>query len=150
MVGKLAPYVMVGLIQTSIILILAKLLFNVPMVGGWIGLGLGIFLFIVGSLTLGFLISTLARTQLQAMQMAFFYMMPSILLSGFIFPFRGMPVWAQAIGSVIPVTHFLRIVRGALLKGQNLGDAWPSLCALGLFVCVISALAMLRYRRTLD
>ena len=76
--------------------------------------------------------------------------MPAILLSGFMFPFRGMPLWAQVIGSAIPVTHFLRIVRGALLKGQNLGDAWPSLCALGLFVCVVTGLAMLRYRRTLD
>ena len=150
MLGKLAPYVMVGLIQTCIILVLAKLLFDVPMVGGWIGLGCGIALFIVGSLALGFLFSTLARTQLQAMQMSFFYIMPSILLSGFMFPFRGMPLWAQVIGSAIPVTHFLRIVRGALLKGQNLGDAWPSLCALGLFVCVVTGLAMLRYRRTLD
>ncbi|MFI4934889.1 MAG: ABC transporter permease [Caulobacterales bacterium] len=150
MVGKLAPYVMVGLIQTAIILALAALLFHVPMQGGWLGLGVGIFLFIVGSLALGFLISTLARSQLQAMQMAFFYMMPSILLSGFMFPFRGMPIWAQALGSAIPVTHFLRVVRGALLKGQGLGDMWPSLAALGVFVCVVTALAMARYRRTLD
>ena len=84
-------------------------------------------LFIIGSLALGFLISTVARSQLQAMQMSFFYILPSILLSGFMFPFRGMPAWAQGIGEVIPVTHFLRVVRGALLKGQGLGDQWREL-----------------------
>ncbi len=150
MVGKLAPYVIVGLVQTSIILILAKLLFAVPMQGGWLALAVGVFLFIVGSLALGFLISTLARTQLQAMQMSFFYMLPSILLSGFMFPFRGMPAWAQAIGQVIPVTHFLRVVRGALLKGQGVTDLWPELTALCIFVLTVTALAMARYRRTLD
>ena len=150
MVGKLAPYVIVGLVQTSIILILAKLLFAVPMQGGWLALAVGVFLFIVGSLALGFLISTLARTQLQAMQMSFFYMLPSILLSGFMFPFRGMPAWAQAIGQVIPVTHFLRVVRGALLKGQGVADLWPELTALCIFVLTVTALAMARYRRTLD
>jgi ABC-2 type transport system permease protein len=107
-------------------------------------------LFIVGSLALGFLISTVARTQLQAMQMSFFYMMPSILLSGFAFPFRGMPGWAQAIGSVLPVTHFLRVVRGALLKGVGLAELSPSLATLTAFVLVVSAVAMARYRTTLD
>ncbi len=150
MVGKLAPYVAIGLVQTVIILILAKVLFGVPMEGGWIGLSLGVALFIVGSLALGFLISTVARSQLQAMQMSFFYIFPSILLSGFMFPFRGMPAWAQVIGEIIPVTHFLRVVRGALLKGQALGDAWRELAALFAFVCVVTALAMARYRRTLD
>lgn len=150
MIGKLAPYVVVGLIQTAVILILARVLFAVPMAGGWIALGLGVLLFIVGSLALGFLISTVARTQLQAMQMSFFYMMPSILLSGFMFPFRGMPDWAQALGSVIPVTHFLRVVRGALLKGLDVVALWPSLGALALFVVVIAGAAMARYRTTLD
>jgi ABC-2 type transport system permease protein len=150
MIGKLAPYVLVGVVQTVIVLTLARLLFHVPMEGGWFGLTLGIALFITGSLALGFLISTLARSQLQAMQMSFFYMLPSILLSGFMFPFRGMPGWAQAIGQVIPVTHFLRVVRGALLKGQGVADMWRELLALAAFVCVVSALAMARYRRTLD
>ncbi len=150
MIGKLAPYVLVGVVQTVIVLTLARLLFHVPMEGGWFGLTLGIALFIIGSLALGFLISTLARSQLQAMQMSFFYMLPSILLSGFMFPFRGMPGWAQAIGQVIPVTHFLRVVRGALLKGQGVADMWRELLALAAFVCVVSALAMARYRRTLD
>ncbi len=150
MIGKLAPYVMVGLMQTAVILVMASILFQVPMAGGWLALSLGVIMFITGSLALGFLISTLARTQLQAMQMSFFYMLPSILLSGFMFPFRGMPDWAQAIGQAIPVTHFLRVVRGALLKGEGLATLWPSHVALGIFVCVVTALAMLRYRKTLD
>lgn len=150
MAGKLAPYVIIGLVQTVIILTLARFLFDVPMQGGWIGLSLGVALFIVGSLALGFLISTLARSQLQAMQMTVFYLLPSILLSGFMFPFRGMPVWAQWLGEAIPVTHFLRVVRGALLKGQGIEDMWRELLALLAFVCVVTALAMARYRRTLD
>ena len=150
MVGKLAPYVVVGLIQTVIILVLARLLFDVPMQGGWVGLSLGVGLFIVGSLALGFLMSTVAKTQLQAMQMSVFYILPSILLSGFMFPFRGMPAWAQALGEIVPVTHFLRVVRGALLKGQGVEDMWRELLALVAFVCVVTALAMARYRRTLD
>ncbi len=150
MIGKLAPYVIVGLIQTVIILLLARVLFNVPMSGGWLALSIGVLLFITGSLALGFFFSTLARTQLQAMQMSIFYLLPSILLSGFMFPFRGMPEWAQAIGTVIPVTHFLRVVRGALLKGEGIDVLWPSLTALGVFVCAVTAVAMLRYRRTLD
>ncbi|ODT62560.1 MAG: mannose-1-phosphate guanyltransferase [Phenylobacterium sp. SCN 69-14] len=150
MAGKLAPYVAVGLVQTAIILLLARFLFDVPMVGGWLGLSLGVALFIVGSLALGFLMSTVARTQLQAMQMSMFYILPSILLSGFMFPFRGMPAWAQAIGEIVPVTHFLRVVRGALLKGQGTSDMWRELAALLAFACVVTALAMARYRRTLD
>jgi ABC-2 type transport system permease protein len=150
MIGKLAPYMVVGLVQTVVILVLARALFAVPMGEGWGALVLGVLLFIVGSLSLGFLISTAARTQLQAMQMSFFYIMPSILLSGFMFPFRGMPGWAQALGSVIPVTHFLRVVRGSLLKGLGVEDLWPSLLALAAFVVVIAAVAMSRYRRTLD
>lgn len=150
MAGKLAPYVVIGLVQTGIILILARFLFGVPMEGGWVGLSAGVGLFIVGSLALGFLISTASRSQLQAMQMSVFYIFPSILLSGFMFPFRGMPAWAQAVGEALPVTHFLRVVRGALLKGQDLGDIWRELLALLAFVCVVTALAMARYRRTLD
>lgn len=150
MVGKLTPYVLVGLIQAVVILTMARVLFAVPMSGGWIALILGLNLFIIGSLALGFLISTLAKTQLQAMQMSFFYMLPSILLSGFMFPFRGMPDWAQAIGTAIPVTHFLRVVRGSLLKGVGIENAGPSLMALCLFVLVVGTLAMLRYRTTLD
>ena len=150
MLGKLAPFVIVGVLQTALILLVARLLFEVPMAGGWGGLSLGVLLFIVGSLGLGFLISTLTRTQLQAMQLSVFYLLPSILLSGFMFPFRGMPDWAQWLGTILPVTHFLRIVRGALLKGQGLADMAPSLLALAIFVCVVAALALARYRTTLD
>ncbi len=150
MIGKLAPFVIVGMIQTALILLVARILFDVPMAGGWFGLTIGVALFIIGSLGLGFLISTITRTQLQAMQLSVFYLLPSILLSGFMFPFRGMPDWAQALGTLIPVTHFLRVVRGALLKGQDLADMAPSLMALAVFVCIVSALALSRYRTTLD
>jgi ABC-2 type transport system permease protein len=150
MVGKLAPYVMVGLVQTTIILAMAALLFHVPMSGGWVGLSAGIGLFITGSLALGFLISTVARSQLQAMQMSFFYILPSILLSGLHVPVPRHAGWAQWIGEVIPVTHFLRVVRGSLLKGQGSaisGANWrrstPSSAS-------SRRLAMARYRRTLD
>ena len=150
MIGKLAPYVLVGLIQTVVILALARLLFDVPFSGGWGALVTGILLFIVGSLALGFLISTVARNQLQAMQMSVFYIFPSLLLSGFMFPFRGMPDWAQTLGSAIPVTHFLRVVRGALLKGLGFAELWQSLGALMVFVVIVVMLAMSRYRTTLD
>ncbi|HET9352449.1 MAG TPA: ABC transporter permease [Sphingomicrobium sp.] len=148
MIGKLTPYVMVGTIQATVIITVARLLFNVPMAGGWGALILGLLLFIVGSLSLGFLISTLARNQLQAMQMSFFYMLPSILLSGFLFPFRGMPEWAQWIGEVLPLTHFLRIIRGVMLKGNVPYEVWPNLWPIAAFMLAAMGLALLRYRRT--
>jgi ABC-2 type transport system permease protein len=150
MVGKLTPFVLVGVIQATVIITMARLLFGVPMAGGWAALILGLFLFIIGSLSLGFLISTLARNQLQAMQMSFFYFLPSILLSGFLFPFRGMPQWAQWLGSLIPVTHMLRVVRGAMLKGVGVADVLPSLGALALFMLIVATLAVRAYRTTLD
>jgi ABC-2 type transport system permease protein len=150
MIGKLTPYVMVGIIQASLIIILARLLFGVPMAGGWAALIVGLFLFIVGSLSLGFLVSTVARTQLQAMQMAVFYLLPSILLTGFLFPFRGMPQWAQWIGTAVPVTHMLRVIRGSMLKGVGIAEAAPSLGALALFVLIVAGIAVKQYRTTLD
>ncbi|HEX8937806.1 MAG TPA: ABC transporter permease [Sphingomicrobium sp.] len=150
MIGKLTPYVMVGVIQATLILTMARVLFGVPMAGGWPALILGLFLFIIGSLSLGFLVSTVARNQLQAMQMGMFYFLPSILLSGFLFPFRGMPVWAQWIGTAVPVTHMLRIVRGSMLKGVGIADALQSLGALALFVLLVATLAVRQYRTTLD
>jgi ABC-2 type transport system permease protein len=150
MIGKLTPYVMVGIIQATIILTMARVLFGVPMAGGWAALILGLFLFILGSLSLGFLVSTVARTQLQAMQMGFFYFLPSILLSGFLFPFRGMPTWAQWLGTAVPVTHMLRVVRGSMLKGVGIAEVLPSLGALALFMVFVVALAMKQYRTTLD
>jgi ABC-2 type transport system permease protein len=150
MIGKLTPYVMVGIIQATLIITMARLLFGVPMAGGWPALILGLFLFIVGSLSLGFLVSTVARNQLQAMQMTFFYFLPSILLSGFLFPFRGMPQWAQWIGTAVPVTHMLRVVRGSMLKGVGIADALPSLGALTIFMLVVATIAVRQYRTTLD
>jgi ABC-2 type transport system permease protein len=150
MIGKLTPFVMVGVIQATLIISMARLLFNVPMAGGWAALILGVFLFIIGSLSLGFLVSTVARNQLQAMQMSFFYFLPSILLSGFLFPFRGMPQWAQWLGTILPVTHMLRVIRGAMLKGVGIGEVLPSLGALTLFVLIVASVAIRQYRTTLD
>jgi ABC-2 type transport system permease protein len=150
MIGKLTPYVVVGVIQALIILVMARLLFGVPLEGGWGALIVGMALFIVGNLALGFLISTVARNQLQAMQMGMFYFLPSILLSGFLFPFRGMPEWAQWIGTILPITHMLRIVRGSVLKGVGIADQLANLGALALFVLVVAVLAIRQYRTTLD
>ena len=150
MIGKIGPYVAIGYVQTALILTAAVFLFGVP-IRGSLALLLGaVTLFILVNLSLGFLISTVARNQMQAMQLTFFLFLPSILLSGFMFPFRGMPDWAQAIGQILPLTHFLRLVRGIILRDAHLleliGDVWPLLLQLML----IGALAMLRYRRTLD
>jgi ABC-2 type transport system permease protein len=150
MIGKLSPYVVVGIVQATIILVLARLLFGVPLEGGWGALIAGMVLFIVGNLALGFLISTVARNQLQAMQMGMFYFLPSILLSGFLFPFRGMPEWAQWLGTMLPITHMLRIVRGSVLKGVGIADQLANLGALAVFVIVVAALAIKQYRTTLD
>jgi ABC-2 type transport system permease protein len=153
MIGKLLPYIVVGLVQTVVVLTLGRLLFHIPLaqdLAGWTALGVGIVLIITSNLALGYLISTLVRSQLQAMQLSMFYLMPSIFLSGFVFPFRGLPRWAQAIGEVMPVTHFLRIVRGAMLKGQVLADMVPELLALGAFLVVASTVTVARSRTTLD
>ena len=150
MIGKLTPYVVVGVIQALIILVMARLMFGVPLEGGWLALIVGMALFIVGNLALGFLISTVARNQLQAMQMGMFYFLPSILLSGFLFPFRGMPEWAQWLGTILPITHMLRVVRGSVLKGIGIADQLPNLGALTLFVMVVAGLAIKQYRTTLD
>jgi len=150
MAGKIVPYILVGFVQAGIILLAAWALFDVPMYGSAPVLMLGMILFIAALLALGFTISTLARNQLQAMQMTFFFFLPSMLLSGFMFPFRGMPRWAQIIGEVFPLTHFLRVVRGVLLKGASLGDTWPHLWPIALFLVAMTLLALGRYRETLD
>ncbi len=153
MVGKLGPYVLIGMGQTAIALGFARVLFGLPLAqsfGGWVALSSGVLLFIFGNLALGYLISTVSKSQLQAMQLSVFYMIPSMFLSGFAFPFYGMPPWAQAIGSVLPGTHFLRIIRGALLKEQRLEDMQTSITALLIFVLVASFAAVLRSRATLD
>jgi ABC-2 type transport system permease protein len=150
MIGKILPYVVVGYIQVLLILLAAKLLFHVPMLGSLLLL-LGVMLAFIGAnLAMGITFSTLAQNQLQAVQMAFFFFLPNILLSGFMFPFRGMPVWAQWIGDVLPLTHFLRIVRGILLKGNGLAQIWPDLWPIVLFTVVMLSLGIKRYRQTLD
>lgn len=150
MTGKIIPYIVIGYLQTTVILLAARFLFRVPMLGS-IPLLLGVmFLFIVANLSLGITFSTIARNQLQAMQMSFFFFLPSILLSGFMFPFRGMPEWAQTIGSILPLTHFLRIVRGILLKGNGPLEILPHLGPLCVFLVVALALGLRRYRQTLD
>jgi ABC-2 type transport system permease protein len=150
MTGKIVPYIFVGFAQSAIILVAAKLLFEVPMQGSLLLLLGAMMLYIAALLALGFTISTVARNQLQAMQMTFFFFLPSLLLSGFMFPFRGMPQWAQALGEIFPLTHFLRVVRGVLLKGNGGTETWPSLVPIVAFMLVAGVLAMLRYRRTLD
>jgi ABC-2 type transport system permease protein len=150
MLGKIIPYILVGYVQVSLILALARLLFHVPMVGSVAMLFIVALLFICANLAMGITFSTLGKNQLQAVQMAFFFFLPSILLSGFMFPFRGMPRWAQAIGEVLPLTHFLRIVRGILLKGNGLGDIAVDLWPIALFTVVALTISVKRYRNTLD
>jgi ABC-2 type transport system permease protein len=150
MTGKIVPYILIGLVQVTIILVLARLLFGVPMLGSLTVLYLSVLLFIAANLTLGLTFSSLAQNQLQAVQMTFFFFLPSILLSGFMFPFRGMPRWAQTVGEALPLTHFLRIVRGVLLKGNGwlevLPEAWP----LAVFMLVVILVGLRFFRSTLD
>lgn len=150
MVGKLVPFVGVGMVQVGVILTAARLLFQVPMQGNPAVLAVGLLVFIVANLAVGFLFSTVAKNQLQAMQMSFFFFLPSILMSGFMFPFRGMPEWAQVIGEALPLTHFLRVIRGVMLKGIGVADIWPDIWPMLVFLLAVSVLAMLRYRQTLD
>jgi ABC-2 type transport system permease protein len=150
MLGKIVPYIVVGYVQVIVILTAAKFLFGVPMLGSLVLLSTVLVLFIAANLAIGFTFSTLAKTQMQAMQMTMFFFLPSILLSGFMFPFRGMPGWAQALGEIFPLTHFLRIVRGILLKGSGLAEVSPSIWPLALILAVVSAIALMRYQRTLD
>ena len=150
MLGKILPYVFVGYVQTVVFLTAAKLVFGVPFEGSPLAFFVGFNLFIVVNLALGFLISTAARSQMQAMQLSFFTILPSILLSGFMFPFAGMPGWAQVLGTGVPATHFLLIVRKVMLKGGELSDVTHELMALGIILMVISIIAMMRYRQTLD
>lgn len=148
--GKIVPYIMIGLIQVTLILLAARVLFGVPMLGSLILLYGCVLLFIAANLMLGMTFSTLARNQLQAMQMTFFFFLPSMLLSGFMFPFRGMPEWAQGVGNILPLTHFLRLVRGILLKGNGLLDVLPHLWPILLFGLVVMGLGLKLYRKTVD
>jgi ABC-2 type transport system permease protein len=150
MVGKILPYIAVGYIQVTLILIAARFIFGVPMVGNLALVYAVALLFIACNLAMGITFSSLAQNQLQAVQMAFFFFLPSILLSGFMFPFRGMPEWAQWVGTCLPNTHFLRIVRGILLKGNGLAEIAPEIWPLVLFLTIAMTVGVTRYRQTLD
>jgi ABC-2 type transport system permease protein len=150
LLGKIIPYIFVGYVQVGLILIAARYLFDVPMAGSLVLLLVAAFVFITANLAVGITFSTLAQNQLQALQMSFFFFLPSLLLSGFMFPFRGMPYWAQVLGEVFPLTHFLRIVRGILLKGNAVQDVLPEIWPVALFAAIALILGVKRYRQTLD
>jgi ABC-2 type transport system permease protein len=150
LLGKIIPYIFVGYVQVGLILIAARFLFHVPMVGSIPLLLMISLIFIAANLAMGITFSTLAKNQLQAVQMTFFFFLPSLLLSGFMFPFRGMPDWAQVIGEILPLTHFLRIIRGILLKGNGLEEVLPQLWQIMLFATVVLTIGVKRYRKTLD
>ncbi len=150
MVGKIAPYIIIGYVQLSVIIVAAIALFGVPILGSLTLLMAVIGLFMLANLGVGFTFSTLATNQLQAMQMTFFFFLPSMLLSGFMFPFRGMPQWAQWLGEMLPLTHLLRAVRAIMLKGATLSEIAPNLWPMALFLLVVGGIALKRYRQTLD
>ncbi|HEY2779430.1 MAG TPA: ABC transporter permease [Steroidobacteraceae bacterium] len=150
MAGKMVPYILIGLIQASIILLAAHYVFHVPFEGSVLTIYLAALLFIAANLAVGITLSSLAQNQLQAMQLTMFYFLPNILLSGFMFPFQGMPAWARGVGEVLPLTHFNRLVRGILLKGNGWTDLWPSLWPLLIFTVLVMVLAVRFYRSTLD
>ena len=149
-IGKVLPFVGIGLVQVTVVLLLGDLLFTVPIRGSLGDLYVAAFVFIVASLALGIFLSTLAKSQFQAMQMAFFTFLPQILLSGFMFPFAGMPIAAQWLAEILPLTHFLRLVRGIMLRGAGLAELWPSLAALGVFIAVMLGIAVSRVHKRLD
>jgi ABC-2 type transport system permease protein len=150
MLGKVLPFLVVGGVQVLVVLVAAKTLFGVPFVGSLWLLLVSILIFVLALVLLGYAFSTLARTQMQAMQLTFFFFLPSLLLSGFMFPFRGMPAWAQTLGEIFPLTHFLRIMRAVMLKGADLQGVAAPLAALMAFVALYMVLALMRFRRTLD
>jgi len=150
MTGKIVPYVFIGLIQSTIILLAARWLFDVPFLGSVLVLYLVALVFISANLTVGITLSSIAQNQLQAMQLTFFYFLPSLLLSGFMFPFEGMPRWAQALGSLLPTTYFMRSVRGILLKGNDWVALWPHVWPMLVFTAVVMTVALVFYRKTLD
>ncbi len=150
MIGKIMPYIIVGFIQALLVLFAAVFFFNVPMIGSMLLLFLCSIVFIAANLMVGITFSTVSKNQLQALQLSFFFFLPSIILSGFMFPYRGMPDWAQALGSILPLTHFLRIVRGILLKGNGPADIWPHLAPILVFTVAVTAFGLSRYRKTLD
>ena len=150
MTGKLIPYIGIGLIQSTIILLAARYVFHVPFFGNIGAIYLVALLFVAANLTVGITLSSVAQNQLQAVQLTIFYFLPNILLSGFMFPFQGMPQWAQVLGDLLPLTYFNRLIRGIMLKGNGWADSWPSVWPLIVFTLVVMTIAVKTYRRTLD
>lgn len=150
MLGKVLPYLLVGAVQVVVVLTASKLIFGVPFIGSLGLLLTGVFVFVAALVILGYLISTVSRTQMQAMQLTVFFFLPSLLLSGFMFPYRGMPGWAQVLGEIFPLTHFLRLIRAVMLKGADYAGVAQPMAALLVFVLAYATLALLRFRRTLD
>jgi ABC-2 type transport system permease protein len=150
MLGKITPYVVIGFLQAAMIVVAAVVLFDVPIVGNLLLLACLTTLFIATNLSVGYTFSTLAQNQLQAVQMAMMYFLPNMLLSGFLFPFAGMPLWAQWVGEFLPLTHYLRIVRAIMLKGATLADLHYDTLALAGLMLVAMLIAVTRFRRTLD
>jgi ABC-2 type transport system permease protein len=150
MLGKILPYLAVGAVQVAVVLLAARLIFGIPFVGSLTLILIGVLVFVLALVILGYLISTVSRTQMQAMQLTFFFFLPSLMLSGFMFPFRGMPHWAQYLGEIFPLTHFLRLIRSVMLKGADAATVSSSFLALGGFVVLLAGLSLLRFRRTLD
>lgn len=150
MAGKIIPYIIIGYLQSALIVLASYFLFKVPILGNLFYLSLGLFIFVICNLALGFTLSAAATNQMQAMQTSMFTLLPSILLSGFMFPFRGMPEWAQFLGSILPSTYFIRIVRGIMLKGSDFAEIWPHIWPLCIFMVIITAIAMKLYKKTLD
>ncbi|MBX3581861.1 MAG: ABC transporter permease [Rhizobiaceae bacterium] len=150
MLGKVLPYFVVGAVQVAVVLVASKMLFSIPFQGSLLLLLSAILVFVMALVLLGYTISTVARTQMQALQLTFFFFLPSILLSGFMFPYRGMPQWAQVFGEIFPLTHFLRITRAVMLKGADFAAVSGEIAALAMFVFLFAGLALFRFRRTLD
>ena len=150
LLGKIAPCILVGYVRTGVFLLAGRFVFGVPFLGDPLAFFIGFNLYVVTNLALGFLISTLAHSQMQAMQLSFFTLLPTILLSGFMFPFAGMPGWARALGTALPATHFLRLTRKVMLKGAGLGDVAWNLLGITVIMLVIVTAALRRYRQTLD
>ncbi|MBU6235799.1 MAG: ABC transporter permease [Alphaproteobacteria bacterium] len=150
MMGKILPYILIGFFQVGIIVCAAYYLFSVPVIGPMWVLFFSVFCFIAANVAVGYTFSTISRNQMQAMQMTTFYFLPSMLLSGFLFPFRGMPEWAQMLGNTLPLKHFLIIARGVILKGNGWAETWPNLVPILVFFLTVTGIAVTRYRKTLD
>lgn len=150
MAGKIVPYVIIGFIQSFIIILASKFLFDIPILGSMVLFSFALFIFITCNMAMGFILSSSSENSAQSLQMSMIVTLPSIMLSGFLFPFRGMPIWAQVIGSAMPATYFIQISRGILLKGNNFLEIWPHLWPMCIILVLVVLFAIKSYKRTLD